>query len=360
MASLVIKLRYTCGLSYADTPTVLIAWRNWGPTKNLAPSPIVFADAEQVVSRTITVRVPLETMPAALRGDAVLPADATVMLEVLAPVSNGDHDHVRARGGMCSITMRALLDKRRHFAVEYFNDFNDKGERTECGWIDIDETSLEGCAPAPASRVVLADATLFSFVDANAKFLGETITCPVARRIVNYTEEASGKGLGMTPLRLLLARVQAPWYTTTAGVTYGPLYWVAPVLSSNNAVYFRGVLRDALWRHNRDEAWMRATVSNQFERIKRDPLYFDDAFNECVRIVGDALCMPSVSLPYIGDTVDTNNRQKQQQQQQQQQGATKGGGGGAAAAPSKLAERAATKRFDPKLVKMSDDGKSED
>lgn len=301
--SLVLTIRYTCQLPEVERVASISTWRNWSMPRSIDEAPVEFNAEDNVVSKPFRVAIPLSKDGS---GKVVLPADASVMFEVLASVFNDDHNPVRVRGGYSLILLDDLLNKdTRNFQVEYFNDWDPKGARTKCGELEGLKIEFAGIERAD---VAFAKPTIYSFVEANSNFLAQVIMLAVARKIVPYTEEAASKGKGMTPIRPILSRVQAPWYNSTAGLTYGPFYWMLPTRSSNNESYFDELLANALLRHNRDRDWYKNTISNQFERIKKDTNYFNDDFNECVRITGDALCMPSTALPYISDTVDSNKR----------------------------------------------------
>jgi len=306
--SIELDVVYTCGLSSAMKVCALSVWRNWGAKRSINDLPVLFKDAALIESKKITVTVDVEVKKT--DGSVMLPADAALSFEVMALSETEDGDWVRARGGYARMPVATLLKSATEsggptFAVEYFNDWDDKGNRTPCGTLAVKAMRY---VKLDSKLITFEKESVYSFTDTNADFLSKTITCSVARRIVNYTEEAAGKGTGMVPLRQVLARVQAPWFNSTAGVTCGPFYWVLPQRSSNNQEFFDRMLNSALLRHNRTEAWFKETIGNQFERIRADPLHYNPEFSECVRIVGDTLCMPSTALPYKADEVDVHKR----------------------------------------------------
>lgn len=309
--SLELDLIYTCNLSAVEKASVLSIWKNWGETRSVDEKPILFKDKALIESKKITISV--DVAAAGGEGKITLPADASLHFEILATVTNEDGEWARARGGYARMPLKVLIESFDttnnkpgiSFAVEYFNDWDADGNRTQCGTLKVTAMRYAG---VERRKIEFAESSVYSFIDANADFLSKAITCAVARRIVNYTDEAAGKGKGMVPLRTVLARVQAPWYNSTAGVTCGPFYWLAPVRSSNNQIYFDEMVNNALLRHNRDAKWFHSTVDTQFSRIKSEPGFYHPEFSECVRIIGDTLCMSSVSLPYIPDTVDQRKR----------------------------------------------------
>jgi len=327
--SIRFTFNYTCGIPYAQNAASLSVWTNFSQRRRLAELPILFRDAARVVTKPMVLDLPLEvneTSPQTAR----LPADAALKFEVLAAVTNDEGRRARDRSGNASVLLSDLLQKgTRRFALEYFNDWNEKGERFKCGELEFTKIEFSDILP----KDIHFDApTPFSFVPENAELLSKTTTCAVARRIVPYTEEAASEGTGLTPIREILRRAQNPWYNTSAGATAGSYYWYLARRSSNNPAYFGALLKSVLFRHNRDIDWFRNTINDQFERIKTDPNYFNIDFNECVRIIGDLLCAPSTATPYIPDTVDENTRLL-----------------GAKALPKGLPK--ALPKHDPKLVK---------
>lgn len=302
--SLELGIVYTCQLPDVEQVSSLSVWLNYSANRMLGEFPVKFVSPDNVVSQRITVSVP---MPRDKSGAVTLAADAAAHFEVIASVHNDEHVRVRVRGGYTRILLNDLLKvKMRKFRVEYFNDWDEKtGKRTVCGQLEIVSQKFND---VEESQIVFQEPDTLSFVDSNAEFLSKIITCLVARKIVPLTDEAAARGVGLTPVRQILSRVQAPWYNTTAGVTYAPFYVMLVEQSSNNTDYFDGLLKLALARHNRSEAWFYDTIDDQFDNIKADPNYFNDEFNNVVRVVGDVLCMPSTSLPYISDYVDSNKR----------------------------------------------------
>lgn len=298
--SIDIEFVYTCFLAQVEKVSSLSAWRNWGDVRMISESPVKFSDTQLVVSEKIKVRVPVG------KGKVVLPADAAVMFEILASVFNPDGVRVRIRGGYARIMLADLLVRdERKFSVDYFNDWDEKGERTQCGTIDV--TSVD-FVDTKRESISFAEPTPYSFVDSNSDFIAKTTTCIVARKIVAYTDEAAARGKSFTPLRQILTHVQAPWYNATAGVTYGAVFWMLSKTSSDNTEFYDELIGNALFRRNRDKEYFLSTIENQFVDIKENPEYFNDEFNMVVRIIGDVLCMPSTALPYISDFVDANKR----------------------------------------------------
>lgn len=307
-----LTLLYTCELSSTQKACALSVWRNWGGRRGVGEYPLLFSDNHQIQSREIHVTVKLDSDG---NGKYVVPHDAALLFEVLAVVHNEDGDVVRARGGFSRMLLSVLLAKcagekdggTATFAVEYFNDWDKQGNRVPCGTLKVVALKLGGKI-TKCDQIVIAPANVYSFVDTNSDFLAKAITCAVARRIVNYTDDAAAKGKAFVPLRQVLSRVQAPWFNSTAGVTCGPFYWLVPQPSSNNEAYFDEMLGNALRRHNRTAEWFQRTIEAQFVRIKTNPSHYDQEFTECVRIIGDTLCMPSTALPYISDYVDQRKR----------------------------------------------------
>lgn len=298
--SIEIELIYTCQLPEVEQVGSMSAWRNWGERRMLAELPVKFSDHDNVVSEKIKLSIPVG------KGKAVLPADAAVMFEVLASVLNPDGVRVRVRGGYSRIMLSDLLMKDvKKFSVDYFNDWDDKGVRTACGSLEISSVRF---VDTTRESITFAEPTPYSFIDSNSEFIAKTVTCIVARKIVGYTDEAMARGKGLTPIRSILSRVQDPWFNTTSGVTYGALFWMLSETSSNNTEFYDELINNALIRHNRDRDYFLNTINNQFETIKEKPEYFDDNFNQVVRMIGDVLCMPSTALPYISDFVDSNKR----------------------------------------------------
>ena len=301
--SLEIKFAYNCKIPQVEKVSTISVWTNYSIPRTIDELPVEFVDSDNVTSKQLKVTVPITKDP--VTGKHVMLGDSSVMFEVLASVFNEEHIPVRVRAGSAQILLSDLIGKdARGFHFTYFNDWNEKGERTECGDLLVTSVKFNDVEKAAISFKNNA----YSFVDENAENLSKTTTCLVARKIVNYTEEAAAKGKGMTPIRSILSLIQDPYYMTTAGVTYGPAYWVLTRPSSNNTVYYNDLIDKALFRHNRDKKWFNNVIVDQFDGIAADSHYFNDDFNIVVRIIGDALCMPSTSLPYISDTVDSNMR----------------------------------------------------
>lgn len=298
--SIEIEFIYTCQLPEVEQVASISAWRNWEKPRMLSELPVKFSDSDNVVSDKIKLKIPVG------KGKTVLPADAAVMFEVLASVLNPDGVRVRLRGGYARILLTDLLTKDiKKFSMDYFNDWDEKGVRTGCGSLDVTSIKFNDTT---RESITFADPTPYSFIDSNSEFIAKTVTCIVARKIVGYTDEAMARGKGLTPIRNILSRVQDPWYNTTAGVTYGALFWMLSETSSDNTEFYDEMITNALIRHNRDRDFFLNTIDNQFETIKERPEYFDDNFNYVVRMIGDVLCMPSTALPYISDFVDSNKR----------------------------------------------------
>lgn len=301
--SLEIEFVYTCEIPQVEKVSSISVWTNYSTPRSIDELAVEFTDTDNVVSKPLKVKLPI-TQDFKTKKFVML-GDAAVMFEVLASVFNDEHVPVRVRAGYAHIPLNELINKNaRQFDFEYFNDWDEKGERTKCGQLTV--TSIRLADVAKSDIVFKSNA--YSFVKENDENLYKTTTCLVARKIVNYTEDAAARGKGMTPIRSILSLVQDPYYTTTAGVTYGPAYWILPRLSSNNTQYFNELIEKALFRHNRDKKWFNSVIADQFDGIAADPHYFNDEFNTVVRIIGDALCMLSTALPYISDTVDSNMR----------------------------------------------------
>ena len=298
--SIEIELVYTCQLPEVEQVGSMSAWRNWGERRMLAELPVKFTNHDNVVSEKIKLSIPVG------KGKIALPADAAVMFEILASVLNPDSVRVRVRGGYARILLSDLLTKdTKKFSMDYFNDWDEKGVRTTCGSLDVSSIRF---VETTRESITFAEPTPYSFIDSNSDFIAKTVTCIVARKIADYTDEAAARGKALTPIRNILSRVQDPWFNTTAGVTYGALFWMLSETSSHNTEFYDELIGHALFRHNRDGEWFLHTVSNQFDTIKDRPEYFDDNFNQVVRMIGDVLCMPSTALPYISDFVDSNKR----------------------------------------------------
>ena len=301
--SIKLTFVYTCKIPQVQKVSAISVWTNYSLPRSVTELPVKFSDIDNIVSVPLEVSVPVTKNTET--GKPQLVADAAVMFEVMASVLNEDHVPVRQRSGYAHVPLSDLLNKAvTEYNFEYFNQWDENGQRIGCGNLSLTDVKYVGVE----KKEIGFKGDAYSFVDENADYLSKTITCLVARKIVNYTEEAAAKGNGMTPIRSILSLVQDPYYNTTAGVTYGPAYWMLTNLSSNNTAYYNELLEKAQFRHNRDGSWFRSTIDDQFDSIQKRPEYFNNEFNNVVEVICDALCMPSVSLPYISDTVDLNQR----------------------------------------------------
>lgn len=313
--SLTFTFTYTSGIAdrrFERAPQLRV-WRNFGPKRNLGALPVAWHENSQTLSRPLSVTVPLDDYEGA--GERAKAADA-VHFEVFAQTQNKDGSQMRQRVGYGALRIGELLawqsaSNKKPLAVmlALYNYWDGDGKRVPKGQLNVESVTFDD-----EWRPHRDEEDPFEFVPSNEQFISSTSRNAVARSIIPYTDQAAAAGLGIDPIAEPLKRVHAPFYNTTAGMTYGPYYWLTPGRdSSNNQAYFDQLLGYALRRDNRTAEWFVSTIERQFAQPANDPAAYDDEFTECARLIGIAVAIPATSLPYVGDSVDLNDRFKTSQ-----------------------------------------------
>lgn len=315
--SLSLNLAYVSELAdrrHERAPTIRI-WRNFGAPRHLPTQSVSWEEGSQTLAKPFKVDIQLDT-----DENGALPADAAVHFEVFAQQENHSGDVMRARVGHGAIWLAALFKNalankdgedgsQGPLSVDLvlYNYADGDGKEVRKGQLLVRNITIKS---DEATSIKFAQPTPFSFVPQNEQFLASTMRNQVARSIIPYTDKAAAAGFGIDPVAESLKRVHAPFYNTTLGVTYGAFYWLLPQRdTSNNQEYFDRLLGYALARANRTGQWFRDIVWTQLdEEVREDKMAYMEAFTECVRIVGEALTIPSTALPYVGDSVDLNKR----------------------------------------------------
>lgn len=286
---------------------VLQAWDSFRGRRRMRFAPIDGL-ADGVVSRPFTLEFEL---PA--RGEER--ADDAIWFEVAALTANPSGAQVEARCGSGFVYMHELAavaataePTHASTVVElaYFNYWDADEKRVKKGELHIDAVAI-----APSYVVQPADkADIFQFTERNMALLQSEMQEAIRASIWPYTSAASAKGEQIDAGSPLNRRVHAPVYNGPDGWKPGYAYFInpgrrAPEWSQRNENFLLDVFGAVLARHNRSADWFVGVTSAQLAR--RDDKY-DDRFTEACALVGEALAAPSVSLPYIGDEVDTASR----------------------------------------------------
>lgn len=192
--SIKLTFVYTCKIPQVQKVSAISVWTNYSLPRSVTELPVKFSDIDNIVSVPLEVSVPVTKNTET--GKPQLVADAAVMFEVMASVLNEDHVPVRQRSGYAHVPLSDLVNKAvTEYNFEYFNQWDENGQRIGCGNLSLTDVKYVGVE----KKEIGFKGDAYSFVDENADYLSKTITCLVARKIVNYTEEAAAKGNGMTP-----------------------------------------------------------------------------------------------------------------------------------------------------------------
>jgi len=281
-----------------ETSPTLLVWTSFEGAKQLKAYPIKHVD-KRTRSERITVKMPLPP-PGKER------ADDAVWFEAYAETANERGQQVSNRVGSAVIFMYELLDMTEpaELSLAYFNFWNQDGSRRVKGSLLLEKAST--------GRYNKPDAATdpFLFLPAQNTFLQSTMENAIRMSVWPFTDMAAAAGEAIDPFSENNRRVHAPAWNSPTGWKPGYTYFVtpgrrAPVVTEQTEDYFVSLIRAILARHNTSEAEFRRVVDTQLAQT--DDTY-DDRFTECCDIVGEALCAASVSLPYIGDSVDTAAR----------------------------------------------------
>ena len=281
---------------------VLAVWSSFEGTKTIQFHPIRHVNRANI-SEPIAVELPLPTQGSERRDDAI-------WFEAYALDSNKTGEYVRNRVGSGFVYVSELISDAGPLTVDlaYFNYFEASGERRIKGRLGIAQYKV-GATYRPAAP---AKETPFDYVPAQNAFIQAEMEDAIRLSIWPYTDAASAQGEGIAPLDKKNTRVHAPTWNGPSGWLPGYMYFVtpgqrAPPSIERTEAYMANLFAAVLARNNVKERWFCKTVSRQMART--DDVY-DDAFTQCCNIVGEALCAPSVSMPYIGDAVNTAARTK--------------------------------------------------
>ena len=303
---------YVCKIAprkYERAP-VLLMWTNGCKERLLAVHSVAWRNRSQTHARVNKITIPVDKK-------AKMAADAALHIEALAQMDNELGQHMRARVGYARIFIKDIVDaalrdgNKATVSAELilYNYEEGKGKRFSKGTITLQNIDLGQYASGAKFR----DAHAFSMLPSNEQFISSTFRNLIGRSILPYTEQAAAAGLAIAPVDPALQRVHAPFYNTTAGLTYGAFYWITPNESSPAASqklqpFYDSLIEIVLARVNRTASWFRSVVEGQFARNADRPDDYDDRFTEAARLVGEAVCVPSTSLPYVGDSVNINQR----------------------------------------------------
>lgn len=281
---------------------ILAVWSSFKHTKDFAVYPLTHTDRGSLSEQ---VAVEIELPPAGARA-----ADDAVWFEAYAMTPNKSGEHVRTRVGSGFVFTADLIQHERTdddlvLDLAYFNYWDRSGERVVKGQLRLQGTEIseDYAAEKPSSSP-------FDYVPAQNAFLQAEMQEAIRLSIWPYTDMAEKSGEAISPLNKKNSRVHAPAWNSPTGFKPGFSYFItpgrrAPPVSERTEDTMLAPLRAVLARHNRTEKWFGVRVARQLART--DDTY-DDDFTECCDIVGEALCAPSVSMPYIGDSINTAAR----------------------------------------------------
>ena len=284
-------------------PTLAV-WSSFNGTKSLNFYPLRHVDDGRGKTDVLRVSVELPESGKERRDDAV-------WFEAYALTPNKDNVRVRNRVGCAFLYVKELKAATGEIAVDlaYFNYWDKNGARRVKGRL------LMRVADMPVDYIAQDDddlgVTPFDFVPAQNAFLQNEMAEQIRRSIWPYTEDAHAAGEGILPLDKKNERVHAPAWNAPAGWKPGYTYFMtpgnrAPPAGDKEAErHLDGVFKTVLKRHDMIEEEFTAVIEDQL--AKADDTY-NDRFTECCDIVGEALCAPATSCPYIGDAINTHAR----------------------------------------------------
>jgi len=300
-----LAVRYDASLlapeSHEMAP-VLSVWSSFEQTKELRFYPVPGV-AKNILSDVIQVDLPLPPAGAERRDDALW-----FEAYALSPSKSGEF--VRNRVGSAFVYMSELASHSGEpMAVDlaYFNYWDKDGSRRVKGRLRIERADV-GDYTLPDPQTTASSA--FDYVPAQNAFLQAEMEDAIRLSIWPYTDMAHAAGESIEPFSDKNRRVHAPAWNGPSGWKPGYTYFVtpgrrAPVVNAATEGHMMTLFNAILARHNMSQRAFVRTVSVQLGRA--DDTY-DDAFTACCDIVGEALCAAAVSMPYIGDSINTASR----------------------------------------------------
>lgn len=299
--SVSFSVRYDASLlatEDSEAAPTLCVWTSFGPKKTTKFYPLKNT-SKQNLSDPVQISLPLPE-PGYERSD-----DA-VWFEAYALTPSHTGEAVACRVGSAFAYLHELPKTRAVLDLAYFNYWNEDGSRRVKGRLEISETLIDESYTRPGPQ----DRSAFDYVPSQNAFLQAEMENAIKLSIWPYTDAASSAGEALPALDEKNSRVHAPAWNGPTGWKPGATYFVHPgrrvgpnseALEASMANLFEAVLA----RHNMSDKTFIRVVSNQLAQTGDE---YDEAFTECCDIVGEALCAPSVSMPYIGDSINTASR----------------------------------------------------
>lgn len=139
------------------------------------------------------------------------------------------------------------------------------------------------------------------FLDENIPLYDEVLTRMCNRAIIPFVEEIRE----FDPTEEVLRRYQLPCYNNEVFPLPGVFFWVDYTKHPADEHFLYNLAKIALDRYQVSKKDFIRSVDNQFD-AKSSRL--NDDFRQCVIIVSDMICTPSISLEYIGDFTYVSKR----------------------------------------------------
>lgn len=287
-----------------DQYPVMLIWTTFTGVKQLAAVPVLVQPG-QVQSQEMFVGV-AEDLKIPLREKAR--RDDAIWFELYTVEQTLDGaNQVFNRSGSAYIYYSdfATLFGNKKLPLSVFSYWTPDGERFIKAEMTLTPIGTYEAFPDTEPDAVQFAPDTSSYIDASAENA-------ILSSMEYFTEDGAARGVGLSPVDAKNKLVHAPAWNRPDGWLPGYAYFISPSalrypakMPRSYLTSMRKPLQNVLARHARTTTWFIKTINDQL--AQSDDTYNDD-FTLCCAIIGEALCAPSTSLPYIGDSVNSARR----------------------------------------------------
>lgn len=277
---------------------LLFAWTSFNGTKTMKIIPFKMEEGSFYTEKAT---VEFELPPPGQER-----ADDAVWMEAYAHDRSHSGTLVRTRVGANFVYVSHLLENDEvSMNLSVFNYVGRDGRPLVKGHVDLSDVSVDGSyTPQPPE-----EADPFSYLPSNACFLRTEMETAIVQSVWPFTDHAAQVGESLEPLDTKNAPVHAPTWASPTGKKIGSAYFVTPgrsrAGSKVSSKYMERSFLSILKRHNMGPETFISIVNAQMARTGDE---YDDNYTMCCSMFAEFCCAASVSVPYIGDSVETASR----------------------------------------------------